>query len=98
MKQGESMHMIRRLAALALTVALALPASAQETLRIGLVTVLTGPQATLGQQVRDGFALGVKMTGGKLGGLPTEVTIVDDEPFGVDNPESLARARALLSS
>lgn len=31
-------------------------------------------------------------------GLRIDVTIVDDEPFGVDNPESLERARALLSA
>lgn len=31
-------------------------------------------------------------------GLRIDITIVDDEPFGVDNPESLERARALLSA
>ena len=31
-------------------------------------------------------------------GMRIDITLVDDEPFGVDNPESLARARALLSS
>ncbi len=71
--------MIRRLGAIALAAALALPASAQETLRIGVIAVLSGPQATLGQQLRDGFALGVKLSGGKLGGLPTELVVVDDE-------------------
>lgn len=71
--------MIRRLGAIALAAALALPASAQDTLKVGVVAVLSGPQATLGQQIRDGFALGVKMSGGKLGGLPTEMIVIDDE-------------------
>lgn len=61
---------------------LALSASgalAQEPLKIGLVTVLTGPQAALGGQVRDGFNLAIKDLGGKMGGRPVEVIVVDDE-------------------
>ena len=54
-------------------------ALAQEPLRIGVITVLTGPQAALGQQVRDGFALGIKQLGGKIAGRPVEITVVDDE-------------------
>ncbi|MBA4223933.1 MAG: ABC transporter substrate-binding protein, partial [Methylobacterium sp.] len=34
-------------------------ARAQEPLKIGVVSVLTGPAASLGQQVRDGFQLAV---------------------------------------
>jgi branched-chain amino acid transport system substrate-binding protein len=40
---------------------------------------LSGPAAALGQQVRDGFALGVKDLGGKMGGRDVEVVVVDDE-------------------
>ncbi|TCZ58703.1 ABC transporter substrate-binding protein [Roseicella aquatilis] len=47
--------------------------------KIGLVAVLTGPQAALGTQLRDGFLQGLKHTGGKLGGLPAEVLVIDDE-------------------
>lgn len=54
-------------------------AQAQEPIRIGVLTVLTGPQAALGQQVRDGFQLAVNNLGGKLGGRPVEITIIDDE-------------------
>ena len=46
------------------------PVQAQE-LKIGLMAVLSGPQAALGGQLRDGFHLGVKHAGGKLGGLAT---------------------------
>jgi len=56
----------------------AVPAGAQD-LRIGLMSTLTGPQAVTGQHLRDGFMLGVEHAGGKLGGLETKVTIVDDQ-------------------
>jgi branched-chain amino acid transport system substrate-binding protein len=52
---------------------------AQEPLKIGLVSVLSGPQATLGQQVRDGFQLAIKDLGGKIAGRPVEVIVIDDE-------------------
>jgi branched-chain amino acid transport system substrate-binding protein len=47
--------------------------------KIGLVAVLTGPQAALGTQLRDGFLQGLKHTEGRLGGLPAEVVVIDDE-------------------
>lgn len=72
------MTMKRTVLAAALTAGLALPAGAQE-LRIGLMSTLTGPQAVTGQHLRDGFMLGVEHAGGKLGGLDTKVTIVDDQ-------------------
>src|SRR5436853_7927731 len=55
------------------------PAVAQEKLKIGIIVTLSGPAAALGQQVRDGFALGVKDLGGKMGGREVEVVVVDDE-------------------
>ncbi len=54
-------------------------AHAEAPLRIGLMGVLSGPQAVLGQQIRDGFMLGIKHSGGKLGGLETQVIVQDDE-------------------
>lgn len=54
-------------------------AQAQEPLKIGVVSVLTGPQAALGQQLRDGFQLAIDQNGGKLGGVPVQVTVIDDE-------------------
>jgi branched-chain amino acid transport system substrate-binding protein len=55
------------------------PAIAQEKLKIGLVLTLSGPAASLGAQVRDGFNLAVKDLGGKMGGREIEVVIADDE-------------------
>jgi branched-chain amino acid transport system substrate-binding protein len=59
--------------------ALSAPALAQDKVKIGVVTTLTGPAAVLGQQLRDGFNLAVKDLGGKLGGREVEVVIADDE-------------------
>lgn len=54
-------------------------ASAQEKLKVGIMVTLSGPSAVLGGQARDGFQLAVKQLGGKLGGIDTEVVVVDDE-------------------
>jgi branched-chain amino acid transport system substrate-binding protein len=55
------------------------PAVAQERIKIGVIVTLSGPAAALGQQVRDGFALGVKELGGKMGGKDVDVVAIDDE-------------------
>jgi branched-chain amino acid transport system substrate-binding protein len=54
-------------------------ASAQEKLKIGLITTLSGPPAALGQQQRNGFALALKALGNKLGGRDVELLVQDDE-------------------
>jgi branched-chain amino acid transport system substrate-binding protein len=54
-------------------------AQTPEKLKIGIVVTLSGPSAVLGGQARDGFNLAVKALGGKLGGLETEVVVIDDE-------------------
>ncbi len=54
-------------------------AAGAETLNVGLVATLSGQSAVLGQQTRDGFELALKQLGGKLGGVETHLTIVDDE-------------------
>lgn len=63
-------------AALVLSVGVA---NAQDKLKIGIMVTMSGPSAVLGNQVRDGFNLAVKTLGGKLGGVATEVVLVDDE-------------------
>ncbi len=72
---------IRLKALLAATVlaSVATSAHAQEKLKIGILATLSGPAAVLGQHARDGFQLGVKHLGGKLGGMDVEVIIADDE-------------------
>jgi len=52
---------------------------AQEKLKIGLITTLSGPPAVLGQQQRNGLQLALKVLSGKLGGREVELIIQDDE-------------------
>jgi len=65
------------LAAAALTVAT--QAAAQDKLKIGILTTLSGPPAALGVQQRNGFQLALKTLGGKLGGREVELIVQDDE-------------------
>lgn len=68
------------LAAAALIASLAIPhASATESVKIGLLTTLSGQGSALGNEVRDGFKLAVQHAGGKLGGLPVSMEVVDDQ-------------------
>ncbi|MGH8796195.1 MAG: ABC transporter substrate-binding protein, partial [Caldimonas sp.] len=66
------------LAAGALTF-VAAPAQAADKVKIGFVSTLSGPSSALGIDIRDGFLLAVKLGGGKLGGLPAEVLVSDDQ-------------------
>ncbi|MBK9081223.1 MAG: ABC transporter substrate-binding protein [Rhizobiales bacterium] len=54
-------------------------AAQADPVKIGFLSTLSGPSAPLGVHMRDGFLLAVKELGGKLGGQPTEVLVVDDE-------------------
>jgi branched-chain amino acid transport system substrate-binding protein len=54
-------------------------AAAQDKLKIGILTTLSGPPATLGMQQRNGFQLAVKTLGGKLGGREVDLMVQDDE-------------------
>lgn len=65
---------------LALTLAAAATgAPAADRVKIGFLSTLSGPGAGLGIDIRDGFNLALKHTGGKLGGLPAEVIVADDQ-------------------
>ena len=68
------------LAATAVGLGLAVPqALAADKVRVGFVSTLSGPSAALGVDIRDGFLLALKLGGGKLGGLPAEVLVSDDQ-------------------
>jgi branched-chain amino acid transport system substrate-binding protein len=75
----EEVAMRRTLAALAAAVALALPAHGADKVKIGFISTLSGPNAAIGTDIRDGFNLAIKLAGGKLGGLPAEVLVADDQ-------------------
>jgi len=54
-------------------------AAAADRIKVGFISTLSGPSAALGVDIRDGFQLAVKLAGGRLGGLPAEVLIGDDQ-------------------
>src|SRR5262249_26033696 len=66
-------------------------AQAQEKLKIGILTTLSGPPAVLGTQQRNGFQLAVKALGGKLGG-PGVAPIGQDEELKADVAVTKAKA------
>ena len=59
-------------------------AQAADAVKVGMLSTLSGPGAGLGIDIRDGFNLALQHTGGKLGGLPAEVIVADDQM----NPEA----------
>jgi len=73
------MKLVSTLAIAAVLGVAASAAGAQEKLKIGLLTTLSGPPAALGNQQRNGFQLALKQMGGKLGGREVELIIQDDE-------------------
>ena len=87
--------MKRQLAALGLALPLALSAQAADKVKIGFISTLSGPSAALGVDIRDAFNLAVKLNGGKLGGLPAEV-IVGDDQFKPDVGKQLAEKNIKL--
>ena len=66
-------------AALAAALCFALPAFAASSVKIGFIATLSGPAGAIGVDIRDGFQLAVKLNGDKLGGLPAEVMVGDDQ-------------------
>ncbi|WP_457351863.1 ABC transporter substrate-binding protein [Roseateles sp. P5_D6] len=79
----ETLRMKKTFAAITLGLALLPTAQAADKLKVGFLSTLSGPGAGLGVDIRDGFALGLKHSGGKLGGLPVEMITADDQ----QNPE-----------
>ncbi|POF29026.1 ABC transporter substrate-binding protein [Roseibium marinum] len=71
-------QVISLVAGLMLVCQMAVSQEVQE-LKIGLMATLSGPAAVYGEQMRDGFMLAVKQSNGALGGLPTNVLVVDDK-------------------
>ncbi len=75
------MHAFRRsLIALSLGLACASGfAQNDATVKVGLLSTLSGPGAGLGVDIRDGFQLAVKLSGGKFSGKSVDVIVADDQ-------------------
>src|SRR6266850_6211857 len=67
-----------RLLSLGAAALVAFSAQAANELKIGFLSTLSGPAGGIGVEIRDGFNLALKLAGGKLGNLPTEVIYADD--------------------
>ena len=72
------MNSFRKMAIAAAIFGAATAANAQEPLKIGMVTTLSGPGGYLGQDIRDAFQLAIDMQGGRLGGTPVQLVVEDD--------------------
>jgi branched-chain amino acid transport system substrate-binding protein len=66
------------LAAALVLLAAAAPAAA-ESVKIGYMATLSGPAASLGVDILDGFKLGIRHRGDALGGLPVDLVVGDDQ-------------------
>jgi branched-chain amino acid transport system substrate-binding protein len=55
------------------------PAMAQQKLKIGFITTLSGPQGVIGQYMKDSVELALDHLGRKVGGLETEIIYGDDQ-------------------
>jgi branched-chain amino acid transport system substrate-binding protein len=75
------MHAFRRsLIALSLGLACASGfAQNDATVKVGLLSTLSGPGAGLGVDIRDGFQLAVKLSGGKFSAKAVDVIVADDQ-------------------
>jgi branched-chain amino acid transport system substrate-binding protein len=62
---------------------------AADKVKIGFISTLSGPNAAIGIDIRDAFNLAVKLNGGRLGGLPAEVLVSDDQ-LKPENAKQLA--------
>jgi branched-chain amino acid transport system substrate-binding protein len=52
---------------------------AKDKLKIGYMATMSGPAASLGTDILDGFKLGIEHCGGKLGALPVDLIVGDDQ-------------------
>jgi branched-chain amino acid transport system substrate-binding protein len=57
----------------------AAPALAQQKLKIGFITTLSGPQGVIGEHMRQSVELALDHLGRRVGGLETEVVYGDDQ-------------------
>ena len=63
----------------AASIAFAAPVHAQQKLKIGFITTMSGPQGVIGQYMKDSVELALDHLGRKVGGLETEIIYGDDQ-------------------
>lgn len=55
------------------------PVTATDKVKIGYIATMSGPAASLGQDILDGLKLGITHASSALGGLPVELIVGDDQ-------------------
>jgi len=84
---------MKRILAFVLTfLAFAGHAVAAEKIKIGLLVSLTGTWSLLGAEQERGMRAALKNLGGKMGGIPIEIIVIDDQSkpnIGVQNAKKL---------
>ena len=68
-----------KVVAVACALAFAGTAAAQQKLKIGFITTLSGPQGVIGNDMRNSVELALDHLGRKVGGLDTEIIYGDDQ-------------------
>jgi branched-chain amino acid transport system substrate-binding protein len=71
--------MIRYLAVATALAALAVPAAAQDKVKIGFVSTFTGPTAVIGEDMRNSAEIALEHLGRRMAGLPVEMIYEDDQ-------------------
>jgi len=71
-------HMLRLLG-FAVGIAFAVSATAQQPIKIGFVSSLSSSLGALGQDMHDAFMLVVERNRGRLGGVPVQILVEDDQ-------------------
>lgn len=71
-------HMLR-LVGFAAGIAFAVSATAQQPIKIGLLVSLSSSLGALGQDMHDAFMLVVERNRGRLGGVPVQILVEDDQ-------------------
>jgi branched-chain amino acid transport system substrate-binding protein len=66
-------------AAVAVSVSISTPAIAQQKIKIGFITTMSGPQGVIGGYMKDSVELALDHLGRKVGGLEAEVIYGDDQ-------------------
>ncbi len=66
-------------AATAAALAFAAPVAAQQKIKIGFITTMSGPQGVIGAYMKDSVELALDHLGRKVGGLETEIIYGDDQ-------------------
>jgi branched-chain amino acid transport system substrate-binding protein len=67
------------LAGLVAAAFMATPALAQQKVKIGFITTLSGPNGAIGEHMKNSVELALDHLGRKMGGLPVEVVYGDDQ-------------------